>query len=67
VAEQLVDPVRAFNCPSYRFSITNALQCFQTRVAREHYHYSNEVKEALPPAIDAVDEVIHGFASNAGV
>jgi hypothetical protein len=40
---------------------------FQTRVAREHYHYSNEVKEALPPAIDAVDKVIHDFSYNAGV
>ena len=42
-------------------------KCFQTKVAREHYHYSNDVKNALPPAIDAVDEVIHDFASGAGV
>jgi len=37
-----------------------------TRVARDHYHYSSEVKEALPGAIDAVDNVIHAFSSDAG-
>jgi len=37
-----------------------------TKVAREHYHYSSEVKKALPGAIDVVDEFIHGFSSNAG-
>jgi hypothetical protein len=37
-----------------------------TRVAREHYHYSNDVKQALPPAIDAVDELIHDFSSSTG-
>lgn len=37
-----------------------------TKVARQHYHYSSEVKKALPPAIDAVDEVIHDFSSGAG-
>jgi hypothetical protein len=47
--------------------MTNPPQCFQTKVAREHYHYSIDVKNALPPAIDAVDEVIHEFSSNAGV
>jgi len=37
-----------------------------TKVARQHYHYSTQVKDALPAAIDAVDTVIHDFASGAG-
>jgi len=37
-----------------------------TKVVREHYHYSIDVKNALPPAIDAVDKLIHDFSFNAG-
>jgi hypothetical protein len=37
-----------------------------TKVAREHFHYSIAVKNALPPAIDAVDEVIHDYAATSG-
>jgi len=37
-----------------------------TKVAREHYHYSSEVKKALPGAIDTVDKLIHDFSYNAG-
>ncbi|KIK08763.1 hypothetical protein K443DRAFT_672282 [Laccaria amethystina LaAM-08-1] len=37
-----------------------------TKLARQHYHYSSDVKNALPPVIDAVDTVIHDFSSGAG-
>jgi hypothetical protein len=37
-----------------------------TKVAREHYYYSNEINKALPGAIDAVDKVIHDFSYTAG-
>jgi hypothetical protein len=36
-----------------------------TQLARQHYNQSTEVKNALPPVIDAVDKVIHDFSSDA--
>jgi hypothetical protein len=37
-----------------------------TQVARQHYHYSAEVQKALPPAIAAVDKLIHDFSIGTG-
>jgi len=33
-------------------------------LVRQHYNYSIQVKNALPPEIDAVDKVIHEFSSD---
>ena len=39
----------------------------QARVALEHYQHSNGVNEALPDAIDAVDNVIYVFSQSTAV
>lgn len=37
-----------------------------TRVVREHINYSNNIKDNLPGAVNAVDQCIHDFASGIG-